>query len=93
MESQFVTYVSRARVHSGIRTRAIAALGPLTSLGGVVWAFVQPERITLLHPRGQGFWWLVAEPPLFVIAVGAVFAYAVARPLLADLEEHDGTSR
>ena len=93
MESQVVTHVSLARAHPGIRSRAISALGPLTSLVGVVWAFVQPERVTLLHPRGQGVWWLVAEPPLLVIAVGAFFAYAVARPLLADLEEHDGTSR
>ena len=92
MESHIVTSVSRARPHSGIRSRAISALGPLTSLGGVVWAFVQPHRITLLHPRGQGFWWLLAEPPLLVVAVGALFAYAVARPLLADLEGSDGTS-
>jgi hypothetical protein len=93
VESQVATHVSLARPHPGIRTRAISALGPLTSLGGVVWAFAQPYRITLLHPRGQGFWWLVAEPPLFVIAVGAIFAYAVARPLLADLEGSDGASR
>ena len=26
----------------------------------------------LLHPHGQGFWWLFVEPPLLVIAVGLV---------------------
>jgi ABC-type polysaccharide/polyol phosphate export permease len=41
----------------------------------------------LLHPRGQGFWWLVIEPPLLVMFAGVVFAVFVARPLLADLED------
>jgi hypothetical protein len=67
------------------------ALGPFASVGGVAWAFAQPARITLLHPRGQGFWWLLIEPPLIVIAVGAFFTYAIARPLLADIEGSDGT--
>jgi hypothetical protein len=92
VESEVVTSVSLARTHPGIRTRAVWALGPLTALGGLIWAFAQPYRITLLHPRGQGFWWLVAEPPLLVIAVGAIFSYLIARPLLADLEGSDGTS-
>ncbi len=91
MESQVVTHMPVARSRTGFRARAVAALGPLASLGGVLWAFAQPERITLLHPRGQGFWWLVIEPPLLVVAVGAFFAYAIARPLLADLEESGGT--
>ena len=91
MESQVVTHVSLARARQGIRVRVLAALGPVTSLAGVVWAFIQPERVTLLHPRGQGFWWLVIEPPLLVIGVGAFFAYAIARPLLIDLEGSHGT--
>jgi hypothetical protein len=49
--------------------------------------------VTLLHPRGQGFWWLVVEPPLLVVLAGIVFAVVVARPLLADLEEHDAAAR
>jgi hypothetical protein len=44
--------------------------------------------VTLLHPHGQGFWWLVVEPPLLVVAAGVFFALVVARPLLADLEAH-----
>ena len=48
------------------RARALRALGPLTVLAGVLWAIVQPWRITLLHPLGQGFWWLLIEPPLIV---------------------------
>ena len=93
MESQVVTHVSLARARQGIRVRVLAALGPVTSLAGVVWAFVQPERVTLLHPRGQGFWWLVIEPPLLVVVAGLAFWLVVARPLLADLQEHDATAR
>jgi hypothetical protein len=55
-------------------------------LGGVAWAFLQPYRLTLLHPRGQGFWWLFVEPPLLVVAVGIAFALFVAPGLIEDLE-------
>jgi len=53
----------------------------------VAWAFVQPDRLTLLHPRGQGFWWLLAEPPLLAAGVGILFALAVAPGLIEDLED------
>jgi hypothetical protein len=69
------------------RVRLVWGLGPATSLGGIVWALFQPERITLLHPRGQGFWWLFSEPPLWVVLVGVLFALVVAPGLIADLEE------
>ena len=63
--------------------------GPLTAAGGLVWAVLQPYRLTLLHPFHQGFWWLVIEPPLLVVAAGIIFALVVARPLIADLEARD----
>jgi hypothetical protein len=69
------------------RARIVSALGPLTALAGVIWAILQPYRLTLLHPRGQGFWWLFVEPPLLVIAVGLVFYFVVLPGLLEDLEE------
>lgn len=69
------------------RALLVAAVGPTTSLTGLVWAFVQPWRITLLHPHGQGFWRLLAEAPLLVIGVGILFHLVVALPLLHDLEE------
>ena len=69
------------------------AFGPLTVTAGLAWAVLQPYRLTLLHPNHQGFWWLVVEPPLLVAAAGLFFALTVARPLIADLEERDGTSR
>jgi hypothetical protein len=69
------------------RARVIAALGPLTMLGGVVWAFLQPYRLTILHPHGEGFWWLFVQPPLLVIAVGVFFSLLIAPGLIEDLEE------
>src|SRR3954453_23055921 len=69
------------------RAFALSLLGPLAIAGAVVWAIVQPWRLTLLHPHGQGFWWLVIEPPLLLAAAGAAFTLVVARPLLAELDE------
>ena len=71
------------------RARAVMALGPAAMLGGVVWAFVQPYRITLLHPHGQGFWWLAIEPPLLVVLAGVVFSLFVVPGVLEDLEAHE----
>ena len=87
MSTQLVTERAAARTRSA-RARAVGLLGPLTMLGGVAWAFLQPYRITLLHPHGEGFWWLFVEPPLLVIGVGIVFALFVAPGLIEDLEEH-----
>jgi len=75
------------------RARFVAALGPLTALAGVVWAILQPYRVTLLHPRGQGFWWLFVEPPLLVIAVGLLFYFFVLPGLLEDLEGRHAAAR
>jgi hypothetical protein len=75
---------ARAEVASW-RQRLLALLGPLTSLAGVGWAIVQPYRVTLLHPHGQGFWWLVVEPPLLVVLAGMLFHLFVARMLIQDL--------
>ena len=75
------------------RARIVAAFGPLTALAGVVWAIVQPYRVTLLHPRGQGFWWLFVEPPVLVIAVGLLFYFFVLPGLLEDLEGRHAAAR
>ncbi|MBV8598565.1 MAG: hypothetical protein JO017_07075 [Actinobacteria bacterium] len=68
------------------RARLVLSLGPLTTIAGVVWALAQPWRLTLLHPSGQGFWWLFAEPPLFVVLVGVLFRWLLAPGIVADLE-------
>ena len=77
----------RTRARRTAVTRIVSGLGPLTALAGIVWAIVQPYRITLLHPVGEGFWWLLVEPPLLVIAVGLFFHFAVAPGVLEDLDE------
>jgi hypothetical protein len=68
------------------RARLVLALGPAAALTGVGWAVLQPWRLTLLHPSGQGFWWLVSQPPLYVVLVGVLFRLTIARGLAEDLE-------
>jgi hypothetical protein len=89
MSTQLITERVALRRRSA-RARVVAALGPLTMVGGVAWAFLQPYRLTILHPRGEGFWWLVVEPPLLVVAVGVVFAVLIAPGLIEDLEAEEG---
>ena len=69
------------------RNTAVSALGPLTALAGLVWALVQPYRVTLLDPDKHGFWYLAIQPPLLVILVGAIFHFWVVPGLIADLEK------
>ncbi len=69
------------------RARMVSALGPVTALAGIGWAIAQPYRITLLHPSGEGFWWLFVQPPLLVILVGVLFHFVVVPGLLEDLED------
>jgi hypothetical protein len=76
-----------SRAHLTARARIVFALGPVTGLAGIVWALIQPYRLTLLHPHGESFWFLVVEPPLLVIAVGLFFHFVVAPGLLDDLDE------
>ena len=75
------------------RPQAVSLIGPLVAAAGALWAILQPYRVTLLHPGGQGFWWLLVEPPLLVVLAGIVFSVVVARPLLADLEERRAAAR
>jgi ABC-type amino acid transport system permease subunit len=82
-----------APVQRTARARIVSALGPATALAGIVWAIAQPYRITLLHPRAEGFWWLFVQPPLLVIAVGLLFHFVVLPGLLEDLDEAHATSR
>jgi hypothetical protein len=76
-----------------MRVRIISLIGPAVIAGGVIWVMLQPYRLTILHPRDQGFWWLVMEPQLLVMLAGVAFIVFVARPLLVDLEAHDAAAR
>ena len=92
MNTQIATAAPARLVGRSPRAVLLSVLGPLTVVAGIVWALLQPYRLTLLHPHGEGFWWLAIEPPLLVIAAGLVFGLAVARPLIADLEKADAAA-
>jgi hypothetical protein len=92
METPLVSRLP-ATVARTARMRIVSSIGPTVVAAGLVWGILQPYRVTLLHPRGQGLWWLLIEPPLLVVGVGIVFALLVARPLLSDLEERDAAPR
>ena len=85
MSTQLITERVGTRSRTA-KARLVGALGPLAMLGGVVWAFLQPYRITLLDPHGQGVWWLLVQPPLLAVGAGIVFALLVAPGLIEDLE-------
>ncbi len=91
MNAELITELERPLQRATTRARIMSAVGPATALAGVIWALVQPYRITLLHPRGQGFWWLVVEAPLLVVAVGLFFHFVVVPGLLEDLQEEHAT--
>jgi hypothetical protein len=94
MSAELVTELEgREQVQDSARARIVLALGPITALAGLLWAIVQPYRITLLHPHRETFWWLVVEPPLLVIAVGLVFHFLIVPGLLEDMGERDATAR
>ena len=93
METPIVRHIPATAVSRSTRARVVSLLGPTTVACGLIWGILQPYRLTILRPRGQGFWWLALEPPLLIAAAGVIFALVVARPLLTDLEARDAASR
>jgi hypothetical protein len=71
------------------RALAVQLLGPLTMLGGVVWAVVQPHRIVFLDTEAKGAYDYLIQPPLLVILVGLVYMLLIAPGLVEDLAEED----
>lgn len=69
-----------------VRALTVQLLGPLTILGGLVWAVAQPYRVVLLDRADRNLWDYLFQPPLLVVAVGALFALAIAPGLVSDLE-------
>jgi hypothetical protein len=86
IDAELVRQGALARARQSRRHTAVSALGPLTALAGLVWALLQPYRITLLEPHAHSFWYLAIQPPLLVILAGAVFHFWVVPGLLTDLE-------
>ena len=68
-----------------LRMLAIESIGPLTMLGGAVWAIAQPYRIAFLDRAGKGLYDFLIQPPLLVIAVGLFFALVVAPGVVEDM--------
>jgi hypothetical protein len=75
----------RLSVPRSRRTAAVAAIGPLIVLAGILWALAQPDRLPLLDPDAHGFWSLAVEPPLLVLLVGVFFHRFIASGLIRDL--------
>jgi hypothetical protein len=86
MDGELVGRVAEVRTRLSRRWLAVSLLGPLTALAGVVWAIVQPYRITLLDLGDTSFWYLAVQPPLLVVLAGALFHFWVVPGVLADLE-------
>ena len=85
MNTEYVSQLKESVARRTPRMVAIEALGPLTMLGGVVWAIAQPYRVALFHPAGKGLYdWLV-EPPLLVVAIGLLFAAVIVPGIIEDL--------
>ena len=57
METPLVSRLP-ATVARTARMKLVSAIGPTVVAAGLIWAILQPYRLTLLHPRGQSFWWL-----------------------------------
>jgi hypothetical protein len=90
MSTQVATEMQAVRARRSLSVRAVAALGPLTIAAGAAWGVLQPYRLTLLHPHGEGLWWLVVEPPILVALVGVFFHLLIAPGVIRDLEEARG---
>ena len=85
MDTELVSTLEERSSRRPLRVAAIECIGPLTMLGGVIWAIAQPYRLAFLHPEGKGFYdWLV-QPPLLVILVGIAFAALIAPGILEDM--------
>jgi hypothetical protein len=97
VRSEVATSIASEELAQAVRRRsgralAVQLLGPLTVVGGMVWAVAQPYRIVLLDREGRGLYDYLFQAPLLAIAVGVVFALAMAPGLVEDLEatEPDG---
>jgi hypothetical protein len=94
VSSEIVGPLERATEREGVgrrsgRALAIESIGPLTILGGIVWAIFQPYRIVFFEHAGKGVYDYLVQPPLLVIGVGLLFALAIAPGLLEDLRSAD----
>lgn len=71
------------------RALAIQLLGPITIVGGLVWAVAQPYRIVFLEREDRGVYDYLFQAPLLVVLVGLVYTFAIAPGLIEDLEAEE----
>lgn len=69
-----------------LKVLAVQLVGPLTMLGGLVWAIAQPYRIAFLDRDGKGAYDYLVQGPLLVVLVGIVYSLLIAPGLVEDLE-------
>ena len=87
METSFVRTYPEAHTRRYHRVaHVVSFVGPAIAAAGLIWAILQPWRLTLLHPHGQGIWWLLSEPPLYVVVVGLLFRFLLAPSIVEDIE-------
>jgi hypothetical protein len=94
LRSEIVTSIPREDAQQAVarrpwRTLVLQLLGPLTVVGGVVWAVAQPYRIVLLNREGQGLYDYLSQPQLLVVLVGLVFTLCIAPGLVEDLDAEE----
>jgi hypothetical protein len=93
VSSEYATSIPREdadqRARRSWRTLAVQLLGPLTIVGGIVWAVAQPYRIVLLDRAGQGVYDYLFQAPLLVVLVGLAFTFCIAPGLVEDLEAEE----
>jgi hypothetical protein len=91
VSSEIATSIPSERRRQGTERRpwralAVQLLGPITIVGGLVWAVAQPYRIVIPDRDSQSVYDYVFQAPLLVVLVGLVFTFLVAPGLVDDLE-------
>ena len=91
MNSEIASSIPSERHQQGIERRpwralTVQLLGPLTIVGGLVWAVAQPYRIVILDRDGRNLYDYLFQAPLLVVFVGLAVTFLVAPGLVDDLE-------
>jgi hypothetical protein len=94
VSSEIATSIPKEEARQAVERRpwralAVQLLGPITIVGGLVWAVAQPYRIVFLEREDRGIYDYVFQAPLLVIVVGLVFTFAIAPGLIEDLEAQE----
>ena len=94
MNSEIASSITKEEALQAVERRpwralAIQLLGPITIVGGLVWAVAQPYRIVFLESGDRGLYDYLFQAPLLVVLVGLVFTFAIAPGLIEDLEAQE----